>query len=138
MNGTPVSEFTIYSSVAALEKVPVVFLSGDKQICEEAKETHPAITTVAVKEGLGSSTISLQPEYACDLIRERVELALKGDLSKAQIQLPKEFYIEICYHDHFEAEMMSYFPGVKKIGTHTVSFTSTDYFEVKRLFSFVL
>lgn len=138
MNGTPVSEFTIYSYVAALERVPVVFLAGDRQICEDAEAMHPMITTVAVKEGIGSATVSLQPEYACDLIRERVESALKGDLSKAQIHLPKEFDIEICYHDHFEAEKMSYFPGVKKTGTHTISFTSKDYFEVKRLFSFVL
>jgi D-amino peptidase len=138
LNGRPVSEFMIYSYVAALEGVPVVFLSGDKQICEDASELCPAITTVSVKEGLGASTISLQPQYACDLIREQAEAALKQDLSKAGIVLPKDFYVEICYHEHQEAEKMSYFPGVKKIGTHTISFATNDFFEVKRLFSFVL
>lgn len=138
LNGQPVSEFMIYSYVAALEGVPVIFLSGDKQICEDAEELHPAIVTTAVKEGLGASTISLQPQYACDLIRENVERSLKRDLSQAKIRLPKDFYIEICYHDHFEAEKMSHFPGVKKVDTHTISFTTKDYFEVKRLFSFVL
>jgi len=138
MNGQSVSEFMIYSYVAALEGVPVIFLSGDKQICEDAEALNPEIVTTAVKEGLGASTISLQPQYACDLIREGVERSLKRDLSKAKIVFPKDFYIEICYHDHFEAEKMSYFPGVKKVDTHTISFTTKDYFEVKRLFSFVL
>jgi len=138
MNGKPVSEFMIYSYVAALENVPVVFLSGDREICEDAKLLHPPVVTVAVKEGRGASTIALQPQHACDLIREHVEISLKRDLNTARIVLPKEFDVEICYHDHADAEQMSYFPGVKRIGTHAISFTSKDYFEVKRLFSFVL
>lgn len=138
INGSLASEFTVYSYVAALEKVPVVFLSGDRQICEDAKTQHAPIITAAVKEGVGAATISLQPEAACDLIRERVELSLKGDLSKAKITLPDDFYVEICYHEHFYAEQMSYFPGVRKIDAHTISFTTKDYFEVKRLLTFVL
>jgi D-amino peptidase len=138
LNGSCVSEFMIYSYVAALEGVPVAFLSGDKQICNDAESLHPPIVTVAVKEGCGASTISLQPQYACDLISEKVEFSLKQDLKKARIELPKDFQVEICYHDHFVAEQMSYFPGVKKVDTHTISFASKDYFEVKRLFSFVL
>jgi len=138
MNGRTVSEFMIYSYVAALESVPVVFLSGDKQICEESEELHPAIVTAAVKEGRGASVLSLQPRQACDLIREKAELSLKRDLSLARIVLPEEFDVEICYHDHTEAERMSYFPGVIKTGPRTISFKTKDYFEVKRLFTFVL
>lgn len=138
MNGRSVSEFMIYSYVAALEGVPVVFISGDKQICEDAQELHPAVITAPVKEGRGASTVSLQPQYACDLIREKAELSLKRDLSGARIALPHEFEIEICYHDHTEAEKMSWFPGVRKTGPRTVSFTTKEYFEVKRLFTFVL
>ncbi len=138
LNGRPVSEFMIYSYVSALEGVPVVFLSGDKQVCKDAEELCPAIVTAAVKEGLGASTISLQPQYACDLIREKAEFSLKQDLSKARILLPGDFYVEIRYHEHQEAERMSYFPGVKKMDAHTISFAANDYFEVKRLFSFVL
>jgi D-amino peptidase len=138
MNGSPVSEFMIYSYVAALEGVPAVFLSGDKQICEDAEELNPAVITVPVKAGHGASTISLQPRYACDLIREKAELSLKRNLSEARIALPGEFDIEICYHDHAEAEKWSWFPGVRKTGPRTVSFHTKDYFEVKRLFSFVL
>lgn len=138
MNGRYVSEFMIYSYVAALEGVPVVFISGDKQVCEDAESLNPAVVTAAVKEGRGASIISLQPRHACDLIREKSEFSLKRDLSPARIELPKDFYVEICYHKHSEAEKMSYFPGVKKIDSHTVSFTAKDYFEVKRLFTFVL
>mgnify|MGYP000843552737 CR=1 FL=1 len=138
MNGQDASEFMIYSYVAALEGVPVVFVSGDRQLCEDAAVFHPPVMSVAVKEGRGASTVSLQPQHACDLIREKVGQALERDLSRARIALPKEFFIEIRYHDHFVAEKMSYFPGVKKKDDHTITFSSGDYFEVKRLFSFVL
>ena len=42
--------------------VPVVFVSGDWQLCTDIKETNPNITAVAVSEGIGPSTVSLAPK----------------------------------------------------------------------------
>lgn len=138
MNGRSVSEFMIYSYVAALEGVPVVFLAGDKQACDDSTALHPPLVTVSVKEGIGEATIALQPEYACELIRKNTALALKQDLQTAQITLPQKFQVEVSYHKHFMAEKMSYFPGARKINANTISYSADNYFDVKRFFSFVL
>ena len=51
--------------------LPLLFLSGERDACREAEELAPAITTVAVKEGLGrGSAISLSAQAARQRIRQ--------------------------------------------------------------------
>jgi D-amino peptidase len=131
------AEFLMNAYTAALEKVPVVFVSGDAGLCEDAASFIPAITGVAVKEGLGSSTLSLHPQVAVQRIAEGVEKALKGDLARCLVTLPRHFSVEIGYRDHFKAYAMSFFPGAKLKDANTITFESDDYFEVLKLFLFV-
>lgn len=72
LNGADMPEYLSHSHCAALEGVPVVFLSGDIGICEIARSTNPQITTVETNEGQGESVIALvHPEvgrvYNCVL-----------------------------------------------------------------------
>lgn len=120
INGRIASEFMLYSYTATLEKVPVVFLSGDKMLCEDYHDLHPNLITLAVKEGKGASTLNYNPKVTLDLIKNQVEKSLKQNLSKAIPQLPQSFELEICYKDHTKAEKFSYFPGVEKINDNTV------------------
>ena len=75
INGVPASEFLLHAYAAATVGVPVVFVSGDWQLCTDIKETNPNITAVAVSEGIGPSTVSLAPKAACAQIREGVKQA---------------------------------------------------------------
>jgi D-amino peptidase len=61
INGVPTSEFLLHAYAAATVGVPVVFVSGDWQLCTDIKETNSNITAVAVSEGIGPSTVSLAP-----------------------------------------------------------------------------
>src|SRR5690606_33133031 len=70
INGKIASEFLIHSYIAAYLKVPVVFLSGDKGLCDQVKRINDNISTVAVKEGIGNSTINIHPDLALDLIEK--------------------------------------------------------------------
>ena len=47
LNGLPMPEYLSHAHCAALEGVPVVFLSGDTGICEIARSTNPQIHTCA-------------------------------------------------------------------------------------------
>ncbi|WP_326907613.1 M55 family metallopeptidase [Sedimentibacter sp. MB31-C6] len=125
INGELASEFTINSYIAASYGVPVVFLSGDKMLCEKAKEFNKGIETVAVKEGIGGATISINPDYACDLIKEKVKAGLKH-ITSCKIQIPEKFNVEICYKEHKEAKRASYYPGVTQINSSTVSYSAKD------------
>jgi D-amino peptidase len=136
INGLPVAEFTINSYTAAWLGVPVVFLSGDAALCQDASAFLPGLTTVAVKEGIGEATVNIHPELAVERIRDSVEQALKGDLGRCRVPLPAHFEVELRYKDHAPARQISFYPGAKLLEPHVVQFAAEDYFEVLRFFHF--
>ena len=136
INEREASEFLLNAYAAANLKVPVVFVSGDKGLCEEAMELNPNIGTVAVKEGVGNSTINIHPELAISRIRDGASRALQTDLSKNQISIPPHFSLELQYRDHFKAYRYSFYPGAKLKDPLTVSFEHDDYFEILRFMLF--
>ncbi|UCC80692.1 MAG: M55 family metallopeptidase [Candidatus Zixiibacteriota bacterium] len=137
VNGRFASEFLINSYSAAYVGVPVVMVTGDKGICEEAKGVNPGILTVPVSEGEGTSNISIHPNLAVKKIKETAKKAVSGDLSKCKIELPGKSEVEILYKDNRLAYKTSFYPGARLEGTHTIKFESNDYFDVLRLLSFM-
>jgi D-amino peptidase len=137
LNGEPCSEFMLYSWAAASVGVPTVLLSGDKALCELSSEMHPLLKTIAVKDGLGGCTRSINPGLACQRIKDAAEAALKQDLSKGDIQLPEEFELMITYKEHPAAVLRSSFPGCELVGDRTVHFVTRDFFEVLRAVCFI-
>ncbi len=132
------SEFLINTYTAASVRVPTIFVAGDAGLCEEAASVVPAIGSVAVKQGVGGSTINIQPHLAVQKIREGVQKALEGDVPKCLIELPERFRVEIGYKEQDKAYRMSFFPGAQLKDTHTLQFEADNYFDVLRLFMFVL
>ncbi len=132
------SEFMIAAYTAGLVKVPVVFLSGDAGICQEASRFIPALGTVAVSQGTGRSTVSIHPALAVEQIRIGVEAALKRDLTPCRVAMPDRFQVEMRYRNHASAFRASFFPAVQQKDSHTVTFESSDYFEVLRFFAFCI
>ena len=137
LNGVPTSEFLLHAYAAASIGVPVVLVSGDKQLCADIKGHNRHITTVAVSEGKGPSTISIAPNLACDRIRAAVEATLSGDLRKCLLRLPKRFVLEVEYGNPVKAYKSSWYPGCKHIGERTLRFETRDYFEVMRALKFI-
>jgi D-amino peptidase len=136
MNDQYASEFLIAAYTAGLVRVPVVFISGDAGICQEAEALIPNLSTVAVKHGVGNSTVSIHPHLAVERIRAGVEAALKGDVSQCHVPMPDHFAVELRYKNHADAYHVSFFPGAHLKESHTVQFEADDYFEVLRFFSF--
>ena len=138
INGELASEFLFNAYVSALVNVPVIFVSGDKGICEDVKAFNEHISTLAVSEGIGASTISISPQRACQKIRTAVEKALKKDFSPCRITLPENFAIEIKFKDPVSAYKASFYPGMKTGISQAVVFETHDYFEVMRMLLFVI
>jgi D-amino peptidase len=132
------SEFLLSLYSAALVGVPVVFVSGDEGLCEEAKALCTAITTVAVKRGIGDSTISLHPTLAVKLIKDGVKNALRGNIDECKVALPDQFSVALHFNNHQRAYRASFFPGAHLSAAETVHFESNEFFEVLRFLSFVL
>lgn len=136
INGQYASEFMVSAYTAGLVGVPVVFLSGDAALCQEAQAFIPGLSTVAVMHGVGNSTVSIHPHLAVQQICAGVEAALKADVSKCRVPMPGHFSVEMRYRNHADAQKASFFPGVSLIEPHTVGFETDDYFEVLRFFCF--
>ena len=132
------SEFLIAAYTAALEGVPVAFVSGDAGLCLEAAELLPGISTVAVKEGIGSSTTSIHPRLAVEKIREGVYAALKKDITGCRLKLPEHFTVEIRYNEAARAYAASFFPGASLLDPFAIRFDADNFFNVLQLITFVL
>jgi D-amino peptidase len=138
INDRYASEFMLHAYAAALVNVPVVFTSGDAGLCEEAESMIPGIKTVAVKDGIGGSTISIHPDLATERIHRAVYEALEGTVSDCLIEMPDHFAVEISFKDHSKAFRASFFPGVNLKEPRVIQFTCKDYFEILRLLLFVV
>ncbi len=136
INGREAPEFLINAYTAGWFGVPVAFLCGDAGICADAASILPAITTVAVKEGHGESTISIHPTLAVDRIRAGVTAALKGNLAACRLPMPKHFTTEIRFSKHANARQAAWFPGARLTEPHVVHYEADDYFEILRFFMF--
>jgi D-amino peptidase len=138
INGELASEFTINAYIAGYIKVPVLFLSGDKALCESVKLLNNNIKTAPLNEGLGNATISIHPNAALKLIKEEVSAVIKDDLTKYHIPLPAAFKIEIGFKEHFNAYRASFYPNAKQIGAKTVFYESADLMDILKFMFFVL
>ena len=138
LNDVLASEFMLYSYACALEGVPTVFLSGDKNLCEDSKTLHPKLVTCVVKDGIGSMTMNYSTEDTLAKIKELSEKALSQDMSSALVKLPDHFSVEICYKEHMRAEVVSWYPGVARKSDNTVVFESDDYFEILRTIKWII
>jgi D-amino peptidase len=138
LNGRSVSEFYMDACTAAYVNVPLVFISGDQGICDEATQLNRHITTVAVKQGIGGSTVNIHPEAAAKLIRERVAEALSGDLNLCRTSLPASFTLQIQYRRQALAYKWGFFPGVRQLDATTIELQTDNYFDVMRLITFAV
>lgn len=138
LNGEIMSEFRLNSYMASYYNVPVIFISGDKGICEEAEEFNKNIKTVAVKEGKGNSTINIHPDLALEIIEKEVENSIDKDMSDRIVELPKEFELEIRYKLHGVLEKNINYPGTEKIDSKTLKLKSNDFLEITKALRFLI
>jgi D-amino peptidase len=118
--------------------VPIAFLSGDKGLCDEVKKYNPNIATVAVKEGIGNSTINIHPELALELIETSVIELFSKPLINNNKDLPKYFTGDVEYYNHSEAYRYSMYKGVSQVNEKTIQFKSDDYIDILRFINFCL
>lgn len=137
LNGVRMSEFMMNAYTAGYYKVPVVFLSGDKALCDFAREFIPGITTVAVNEGRGGAVVSMHPDAAVKAIKEGAKKAVKN-AGNCMVPMPEYFEMTIRFKEHQMAYSKSFYPGAGLEEEKNVVFSSDDWFEMLRFCHFVL
>jgi D-amino peptidase len=136
INGKLASEFTANTLYAAEKGVAPIFISGDKYICDMAKEEVPQITTVAVKDCRGNSTFNLHPLDACDLIKEGVKKALETQVPLPV--LPDELVLDVCVTTHQQVRSALAHPEVKQLDEYTVRYIAHTPTELNLMRSYIM
>ena len=138
LNDQPASEYRLHAYAAASVGVPVVFVSGDRTLCEEVHHWQPAVHTFATKWGEGASQQSVHPQDAVAGIASGLEQALTDEQAFSCIALPEFFELEIEYKHHETAFARSFYPGAERVTANRVQFASDDYYEILRSLMFLM
>jgi len=138
LNGTTVPEAGFNAAIAGDFGVPVVFLSGDQTICEDAKRLFGPIETAAVKQATGFySATMMHPEEARGLIRAGVKRGVERRGGLKPYRQPHPVKLEIEFKDTINAEVVSYLPSVERPRGNTVIFTGRDMVEASKFLQVV-
>lgn len=131
INDLEMPELGINALVAGYFNVPVIFVSGDSEVCKQAKSIlGDKVVTVAVKDSFGRTSAKLLPmNEARKKIKEGVKEALKNVSSIKPFKLNPPFNFEIEFLYSSQAEMAELIPAVKRVSGRAISFTTKDFIE---------
>lgn len=129
LNDMVASELLLYAYAAATVHVPLVFLSGDKALCEEGQRLFEGLETVATLEGIGNSVRTILPDESIRLIEEGMKKALSRKLPPVTV-LPKEFACRIKFSSPGIAYAKSFYPQVKQMSDNELLLETKTYMDV--------
>ncbi len=133
LNGLVVPEAGFNAAIAGDFGVPVVFLSGDQIICEEAKHLLGPIETVAVKQAIGFNAAQMLPmERARKLIEQGVQRGVerRGEIKPFRQTQPVR--LDVRFKNVLPTEKVSLIPGVNRTSGNTVVFAAPNMVEASK------
>ena len=129
LNDELASEYTLNKLTADSYGVPSVFISGDRGICDIARNEDENIVSVATKECTGNATWNMHPEDAVDAIYFEVKRALQKDIKVPEL---KDMYkITINFKEHSKARRAAFYPGAIQIDSNTVEYVAKTPWEMR-------
>jgi len=138
LNGRDVPEAGVSAAIAGDFGVPVVMLSGDDAIADEARALLGDLETAVTKRTLGfHSARTLMPEASYALIRQKVAAALGRLDDFRPYRLEGPISLEISFKNYMPAEVLAYLPDVERVDSHTIRYVGADMTEISRFIEFV-
>jgi D-amino peptidase len=135
INGISMPETGYNALMAGYYGVPVVFVAGDKAVCDQAKELLGTVETVAVKEGIGAAALNLHPEVAREQIRAGVEHALRNldDYEPYKLKPPYTLVLTLkTEQDIYRGAAL--YPGAQRTGDWELTYVADDVMEIIRAY----
>ena len=138
VNGISMPEAGLNALIGGYYNVPVIFVAGDKAICDQSKQLFGEVETVAVKEGMGGASIGLHPETAREKIKAGVERALKNLHKYRPYRLAPPYELVLSLKDEKMVHNGQFYPGVTRSGEWELSYRSEDIMEIIKAFEGIL
>jgi D-amino peptidase len=137
-NDTLVGETGINAALCGTWDCPVLLVTGDAAVCQEARELlGERLTTVPVKKGLGRfAARNLPARRARELIEEGAKTALRDVRAVAPYDpgRPCEIRVEFTKTDAFDSYRLK--AGVEEAGERTLVSRADDWWSAWRQFFF--
>ena len=126
VNGQPWGELGIDAEIAAESGVPIVMVSGDDKLCEEAKVFLGNVETAMVKQGLSrQGALSLSPQRGNQVVYEHARRAVERLASGESFSLPEipsPATVAVTYKMVPDADGANVF-GTRRLDGYTVEST---------------
>lgn len=129
INNLLVGELGSRTMLAGYFGVPVIMVAGDSAACQEFHDMVPEGECAAVKTGFSrTGGISLSHKAACDLIRQKAQLAMEhlSEYKAYKLSNPVEIKVE------FTVESTPVFwpqPGVQRLDERTYLYRGKDFLD---------
>jgi D-amino peptidase len=130
INGLQMPETGYNALMAGYYDVPVVFVAGDKAVCDQARELLGNVETVAVKEGIGAAALNLHPEVAREQIRAGVERALRNLDSYKPYKLKAPYTMVLTLKTEQSIHDGAFYPGARRTGDWELTYVAQDVMEL--------
>jgi len=135
INGISLPEAGINALIAGRFDVPVVFISGDRAVCDQVRRLLGDIESAAVKQGIGAASLGYHPEVACEMIKAGVEKSLRNRGGYKPYKLAPPYTLVLTFKDEKMVHNAEFYPGTKRTGDWELTFESRDLMEVMKAFS---
>ncbi len=127
LNGQEVGEYGLNAAIAGHFGVPVVFISGDRAVTEQARAFIPAVDVLAVKDAFGPTAArTMHPDEAREKIAAGVKAALMKRIARQPVRLSAPVSIEIELASSAQADSAMLVPGMKRLSGRVVSYVAPD------------
>jgi len=142
LNGRPMGETGLNAALAGYFGVPVVLVTGDKLLVEEATALLGTVEGVAVKESCGRyAARCLAPKVVRDLIRQAAQSALlktqeEGGEKPFVVEPPITLAVDFTSSAHLD--MAELIPGSRRSGGRHIEYTHDDLLTVYKVWRAML
>ena len=130
VNGVSLPETGYNALIAGHYDVPIVFVAGDKAVCDQAKQLLGKVETVAVKEGIGAAAVNLHPAVAREKIRAGVETALRNLDQYKPYRLSPPYTMVLKLKTEQAIHDGAFYPGAKRTGDWELTYVAKDVMEL--------
>ena len=137
LNGVEMPEAGVSAAIAGMYGVPVIMLSGDDAIVEEATALLGDLEGAVVKWSLGfHSARTIMPEAANTIIHDKVTAAFARLDDFAPYRIDGPVTLDITFKNYMPAEVLAYLPSVERVDAHTIQWVGADMREVSMFIEF--
>jgi D-amino peptidase len=125
LGGREVGEYGLNAALAGHYGVPVVLVSGDRAVNQQARGLMPGIENVVVKDGIGRTAArTLHPEEARERIAAGVRAALARRTEIPPVRLARPVALEVELTNAAQADAAV--PGMQRLSARVVKYEAPD------------